>query len=131
MRCLLTVDKDDTNKWKGYTGVVTTLFDKIKIDSSNTFAAVCGPPIVYKYVLKELLDLKFSKGRILMSLERKMKCGIGKCGHCGVGAANKYVCIDGPIFDGHLVNFQSLFRRSTQYAKKEELSEQVLEVLGW
>lgn len=98
INCLLTVDKADTDNWKGYTGVVTTLFDKVDIDAGSTYAAVCGPPIVYKFVLEKLLQRNFSKGRILMSLERKMKCGVGKCGHCGVGSANKYVCIDGPIF---------------------------------
>jgi sulfhydrogenase subunit gamma (sulfur reductase) len=98
INCLLTVDNDTNGKWGGHIGVVTTLFDKVELDASNTYAAVCGPPVVYKYVLKKLLENNFSKGRILMSLERKMKCGIGKCGHCGVGSSNKYVCIDGPIF---------------------------------
>lgn len=98
IKCLLTIDKAEDNKWKGHVGVVTTLFDKIELDANTTYVAVCGPPILYKFVLEKLLERNFSKGRILMSLERKMKCGIGKCGHCGVGSSNKYVCIDGPIF---------------------------------
>jgi NAD(P)H-flavin reductase len=57
---------------------------------------VVGPPIVYKFVLAELLKLNFHKDRILMSLERRMKCGVGKCGHCSVGY--KYTCIHGPVF---------------------------------
>jgi sulfhydrogenase subunit gamma (sulfur reductase) len=98
INCLLTVDNNTNGNWKGHTGVVTTLFEKVDLDASTTYAAVCGPPVVYRFVLEKLLEKKFSKGRILMSLERKMKCGVGKCGHCGVGSANKYVCIDGPIF---------------------------------
>ena len=96
MKCLLTVDKDEEGIWPAYVGVVTKLFDKVEIGASTTYAAVCGPPIMYKFVLKELLKRNFSKDRIFMSLERRMKCGVGKCGHCAIGY--KYTCIDGPIF---------------------------------
>jgi sulfhydrogenase subunit gamma (sulfur reductase) len=96
LNCLLTVDADPTGRWPYHTGVVTQLFDFADIDSENTVAAVCGPPIVYRYVLQRLLDMGFAKDRILMSLERRMKCGVGKCGHCSVGY--KYTCIHGPIF---------------------------------
>ncbi len=95
IKCLLTVD-EASSEWDGYTGVVTELFKEVKLDAAATYAAVCGPPIVYKFVLKELLAQGFSKNHILMSLERKMKCGVGKCGHCSIGY--KYTCIDGPIF---------------------------------
>jgi len=98
MDCLLTVDDKAGQEWEGNTGVVTDLFKGIQFDAENTYAAICGPPIFYKYVLQKLLEQGFSKGRILMSLERKMKCGIGKCGHCGIGGAKKLVCVDGPIF---------------------------------
>lgn len=96
LECLLSVDRDPTGEWAQHVGRLPELFDQVDIDSDRTHAAVCGPPIVYKYVLERLLDLGFSKDRILMSLERRMKCGIGKCGHCGIGA--KYTCTDGPIF---------------------------------
>ncbi len=96
MKCLLTVDKDEEGIWKAHFGVVTKLFDYVKLDPFTTYATLCGPPVMYKFVLKELLKRNFSKDRILMSLERKMKCGIGKCGHCSIGY--KYTCIDGPIF---------------------------------
>jgi sulfhydrogenase subunit gamma (sulfur reductase) len=96
MRCLLTVDADPTGTWKHHIGLLPKLFDCVKIVPSRTFAAVCGPPVVYRFVLKHLLDLGFPKDRILMSLERRMKCGIGKCGHCSVGY--KYTCLHGPIF---------------------------------
>jgi NAD(P)H-flavin reductase len=96
LHCLLTVDRDTSGAWKGYVGYVPALFDHTTIDASATYAAVCGPPIVYRYVLQRLLELGFSKDRILMSLERRMMCGVGKCGHCSIGY--KYTCLHGPIF---------------------------------
>ena len=94
--CLLTVDADPTGTWKGHIALLPAMFDHVQIDPANTHAAVCGPPVVYKFVLKRLLQLGFSKDRILMSLERRKKCGVGKCGHCSVGY--KYTCLHGPIF---------------------------------
>lgn len=96
MNCLLTVDADPAGTWGSYIGLLPKLFDYVAIDPSRTFAAVCGPPVVYRFVLERLLALGFPKDRILMSLERRMKCGIGKCGHCSVGY--KYTCLHGPIF---------------------------------
>jgi sulfhydrogenase subunit gamma (sulfur reductase) len=92
---LQTVDEcHDT--WMGNVGVVTTLFDKYEVDSENTVALICGPPVMYRFVVKELLDLDFRRDEIYMSLERRMKCGVGKCAHCQVG--HKLVCKDGPVF---------------------------------
>jgi sulfhydrogenase subunit gamma (sulfur reductase) len=97
LECLLTVDKDDTGKWTERTGVVTNLFDEMEpIDAANTYAAVCGPPVMYKFVIQHLVELKIPKHQILMTLERRMKCGIGKCGHCAIEYL--YTCMDGPVF---------------------------------
>ena len=96
INCLLTVDADPSGTWKNHVGLLPTMFDYAKIDPARTYAAVCGPPVVYKFILKRLLDLGFPKNRILMSLERRMKCGVGKCGHCSIGY--KYTCLHGPIF---------------------------------
>ncbi|MFH1096624.1 MAG: FAD/NAD(P)-binding protein [Candidatus Desantisbacteria bacterium] len=93
--CLLTVDKG-TDTWKANTGVVTKLFDLVNLSPTTTYAAICGPPIMYQFVLQKLIECGFSKDRIMMSLERRMQCGIGKCLHCSVG--HKYTCTDGPIF---------------------------------
>ncbi len=82
--------------WTGNVGVVTTLFSKCLVDSTNTVAVVCGPPIMYKFVVQDLLKLGFAKDDIFLSLERRMKCGIGKCAHCQVG--HKLTCVDGPVF---------------------------------
>jgi len=82
--------------WRGNIGVITTLFDKAKNIHSNTKVIVCGPPIMYKFVMRELEKLEISKNNIYLDLERRMKCGVGKCGHCQM--RDKYICIDGPVF---------------------------------
>jgi sulfhydrogenase subunit gamma (sulfur reductase) len=81
-------------------GVVTKLFDLKDVNPADTYAVICGPPIMYKFVVKELLQRKFDPEKIYMTLERRMKCGVGKCGHCivGSGSSIKYVCKDGPVF---------------------------------
>ncbi|MCS7224420.1 MAG: FAD/NAD(P)-binding protein [Armatimonadetes bacterium] len=78
-------------------GVVTTLFQEIKIDPQRTVAFVCGPPVMIRFALLGLTrDLHIAPERCFATLERHMKCGVGKCGHCIV--ADKYVCMDGPVF---------------------------------
>ena len=96
LTCLLAVDADPARTWNAHVGQLPSLFDHATIDARTTYAAVCGPPVVYRIVLERLLALGFAKDRILMSLERRMKCGVGKCGHCSVGY--KYTCLHGPIF---------------------------------
>jgi NAD(P)H-flavin reductase len=97
LECFLAVDEDNTEEWKENVGVVTTLFSKINpIIPEDTFSLVCGPPVMYKFVLKELVKLNIPKDQILMTLERRMKCGVGKCGHCAIDYI--YTCLDGPVF---------------------------------
>lgn len=93
---LYSVDRDDEGIWKQYVGVVTGLFDRTDLSPAETYAVMCGPPVMYKFVLQKLLKLGFAKEHIFMSLERMMKCGVGKCGHCAFG--DKYCCIEGPVF---------------------------------
>jgi len=100
---LITVDKPD-ERWKGNVGVVTTLWNKTDMTTSSGVAFVCGPPIMIKYVVTELLQSGVKDENIYITLERYMKCGIGKCGHCNIG--EKFVCIDGPVFTyGQLKKF--------------------------
>ena len=94
--CLVTVDRGD-EAWRGNTGVITTLFKKLKdVDAGKTIVAVCGPPVMYKFVVLEVLMLGVSESQIKLSLERRMKCGVGKCGHCQINGI--YVCQTGPVF---------------------------------
>jgi len=95
MEICLTVDRAEKG-WTGNVGLVTKLFGETEIRPENTAAVICGPPIMIKVVSEELLKMDFPEDRIIVSLERLMKCGMGTCGHCNIGA--KYVCKDGPIF---------------------------------
>jgi len=92
---LETVDKGDES-WKGNVGVITTLLPKISIDPSRTYCIVVGPPIMYRFVIQAAKDKGLANDRIILSLERRMKCGVGKCGHCQINGL--YVCRDGPVF---------------------------------
>ena len=91
-----TVDQNTHDDWEGNVGVITTLIPKVKVDPKETIAIIVGPPIMYKFVLVSLLEKNISQKNIYMSLERRMKCGIGKCGHCQMN--DKYVCMEGPVF---------------------------------
>jgi sulfhydrogenase subunit gamma (sulfur reductase) len=90
-----TVDRSD-EEWKGNVGLITSLIPGLTIDTDRTFAVVVGPPIMYKFVILELLKKEIPERQILVSLERHMKCGIGKCGHCQIH--QYYCCKDGPVF---------------------------------
>jgi len=90
-----TVDKGDES-WKGNVGVITTLIPKVQIDPKKTMAVVVGPPIMYRFVIIELKKKGLPDENIIMSLERRMKCGVGKCGHCQINGV--YVCQEGPVF---------------------------------
>ncbi len=95
LNLIVTVDRGDET-WKGNTGLITQHFDKVSIDASKAYVLVCGPPIMYKFVILGLNKFKIDASRIILSLERRMRCGLGKCGHCQIN--NKYVCKDGPKF---------------------------------
>ncbi|MGC8873768.1 MAG: FAD/NAD(P)-binding protein [Chloroflexia bacterium] len=91
----LTVDRADAS-WTGHVGVITTLFPKVAINPRSTVAVTCGPPIMYRFVLIELLAKGLPENQIYLSLERRMKCGVGKCGHCQINGV--YCCQEGPVF---------------------------------
>lgn len=91
-----TVDRAPDDSWKGNVGVITTLFPKINIDPAKTYAIVVGPPIMYRFVIAECLKKGLAEDHIIMSLERRMKCGVGKCGHCQINGL--YCCQEGPVF---------------------------------
>lgn len=83
--------------WTGHVGVVPSLFKKITLHPESTLAYVCGPPIMIKIVIQDLLEYGFQEEKIISSLERMMQCGVGKCNHCAIG--HRYVCRDGPVFN--------------------------------
>lgn len=93
-----TVDRGAPD-WTGNVGLITTLIPGVTIIPDRTFAVVVGPPIMYKFVINELLNKDLPERQIILSLERHMKCGMGKCGHCQIDhPKNYYCCKDGPTF---------------------------------
>jgi NAD(P)H-flavin reductase len=95
--CHLTVDRP-ADGWTGNVGVVGSLFKRpgVQVPVDNTIAFVCGPPVMFRFVIRDLKALGFEDRNIVSTLERYMKCGVGKCGHCCIGVG--YVCVDGPVF---------------------------------
>ncbi len=91
----LTVDAE-ADGWNNNVGFVPQYLLDLKPSPENTIAVTCGPPIMIKFVLQNLVELGFGDKQIFTTLENRMKCGIGKCGKCNVGGV--YVCKDGPVF---------------------------------
>jgi len=94
---LLTIVEKGNKDWRGRTGLITDLFKEIEIDPLKTFAIVCGPPVMFKFVCNHLDSLGMPMNRMYVSLERRMHCGMGKCCRCMVGST--FTCVDGPVFD--------------------------------
>jgi len=95
LKTYITVDKGDEN-WKGREGFVPAVLEEVAPSSKDALIAVCGPPIMIKFTLPVIKKLGFAPSDTILSLEMRMKCGIGKCGRCNIGS--KYVCKDGPVF---------------------------------
>jgi sulfhydrogenase subunit gamma (sulfur reductase) len=92
----VTVDRESPG-WKGHVGVITTLIPDLTLDLPRTVAVIVGPPVMYKFAILALRSKGLADNQIWVSLERKMKCGVGKCGHCQIN--NVYVCQEGPVFN--------------------------------
>ena len=83
--------------WTGPVGMITELLDRVPLDPERTFAIVCGPPVMFKFVCNRLSEAGMPMQRMFVSLERRMHCGMGKCCRCNVGST--FTCMDGPVFD--------------------------------
>jgi len=97
--CFITELVDDTEflDWDGETGLVTEPINQLSLDIENTLLVLCGPPVMYKFVLMELrMNFSIPDEQIFVDLERRMRCGMGKCGHCQIN--HVYCCKDGPVF---------------------------------
>jgi NAD(P)H-flavin reductase len=92
----LIVEEPDEN-WNGRVGLITELFRDAAIDPLDTYAIVCGPPVMFKFVCDHLNNIGIPMNRMFVSLERRMHCGIGKCCRCMVGST--FTCVDGPVMD--------------------------------
>jgi sulfhydrogenase subunit gamma (sulfur reductase) len=97
IKLITTVDPGgQTPDWKGETGFVPMVLEKVAPSSVNTIAILCGPPVMIKFTMPVLKKLGFQDKDIYTTLENRMKCGFGKCGRCNVGKV--FVCKDGPVF---------------------------------
>jgi NAD(P)H-flavin reductase len=83
-------------EWKGNVGVVTTLIPRVRFDPANTMALLCGPEVMMRFSIRELVNGGVLEDNIYLTMERNMKCAIGFCGHCQFGPA--FICKDGPVF---------------------------------
>lgn len=93
----ITVDSTEDPNWKYNVGFVPTVTEqKAPPGNEDTYAIICGPPIMIKFTQPVLEKLGYCHDKIIMSLEMRMKCGIGMCGRCNIG--KEFVCKDGPIF---------------------------------
>jgi NAD(P)H-flavin reductase len=92
---LVTVDYGGLS-WRGYVGVVTTLFKYARLHPARWVAMVCGPEIMMRFVTRELETQGLAQADIYLSMERNMKCAVGFCGHCQYGP--HFICKDGPVF---------------------------------
>lgn len=91
----VTVDHADV-EWRGRVGVVTPMIPKNIGDPANTLVLICGPEIMIKFAVQELLGVGVEEGNIYMSLERNMQCAVGFCGRCQYGPY--FLCKNGPVF---------------------------------
>ncbi len=95
MKVVMTIDTA-CDLWEKEVGLCPNVLESMKPSPEDTIAITCGPPIMIKYTLGVLQKLGFGEDMIYTTLERRMKCGIGKCGRCNIG--EKFVCVDGPVF---------------------------------
>ena len=94
---IVTVDSAEEG-YKGHTGLVTKFIPELEIkDKENVQIIVVGPPMMMKFTVMEFLKLGIKEENIWISQERKMCCGLGKCGHCKID--DTYICLDGPVFN--------------------------------
>ncbi|QWV95250.1 FAD/NAD(P)-binding protein [Geomonas oryzisoli] len=99
MRLYLTVDFAPETAEGNHScaiGLLPDLLKGFRFDAATTYAAVCGPPPLYRCLVADLERAGVAAERILLSLERRMRCGVGRCCHCGLG--QKLCCVDGPVF---------------------------------
>ena len=94
-RILLTTDQPDRH-WRDRTGVVTELFDELELDPQRTRVLMCGPEVMMRYAIHFLRGRGVPDAQVFVSLERNMRCAVGRCGRCQLGP--EFLCKDGPIF---------------------------------
>jgi len=108
LHLVVCVDRLSGAPWPAREGLVPNVLKEVAPAAANAVALVCGPPIMIRYTHPVLETLGFKPNQVFLSLENRMKCGIGKCGRCNIG--EKYVCKDGPVF-----SYEALSKLPTDY----------------
>ena len=108
LNLVVCVDRLAGAAWPSREGLVPNVLKEVAPAAANAVALVCGPPIMIRYTHPVLEALGFRPNQVFLSLENRMKCGIGKCGRCNIG--EKYVCKDGPVF-----SYEELSKLPTDY----------------
>jgi len=96
VRVIRLVNEPAHMPWDGDVGLVTAPLAELPLDVPKTLAVLCGPPVMYKFVIMELVARGLGYGQIYLDLERRMRCGVGRCGHCQI--QHLYCCCEGPVF---------------------------------
>lgn len=91
------ISEESAPGYTGKTGMITDLLKEKDLDIPNTYAIVCGPPVMFKFVCSDLSKKGIPMDRMFVDLERRMHCGMGKCCRCMVGST--FTCVDGPVMD--------------------------------
>ncbi|MDH5811215.1 MAG: FAD/NAD(P)-binding protein [Candidatus Verstraetearchaeota archaeon] len=105
IKVIVTLSKP-SEKWKGLKGRVTDHLDTIKL-GENSLAVICGSPAVMVSVAKTLIEKGLEQKDVYLSMERHMKCGIGKCARCMI-PGGFMVCKDGPVFSAGEINLEDV-----------------------
>lgn len=96
IRVIRLVDGTENMPWEFGVGLVTDPIPTLQLNPEKTVVAMCGPPVMYKFVIAALMTKNVGRDQIFVDLERRMKCGVGKCGHCQIN--HVYCCQEGPVF---------------------------------
>ena len=91
----VTVDRGD-GSWEGHTGFVSEIVANTEL-TPGSYAIICGPPAMFEPTIEQLKRKGIEEMQVTLSAERKMKCGVGKCGHC-IAGGETYICLEGPVF---------------------------------
>ncbi len=116
---LIVMTDDGSNGHKGF--VTTALEEQLKAGADYQRVIAIGP----MPMMRAVCELTRPYGiQTIVSMNPIMIDGTGMCGGCRltVGGKTKFACVDGPEFDGHLVDFDEAMKRSRMYREQEKIS---------
>ncbi len=95
---MMTVERADEYDYQDRTGLVTCYVPNVSYQEKSTAQLiVVGPPVMINCTVAAFLAQGIAEDNIWVSYERRMCCGVGKCGHCKMD--DTYICLEGPVFN--------------------------------